>query len=245
MQKARLLILVTCLALALVPASGMIATVMAQSDITFATPEEAISHFFEGLTDGDFTKILQASAVDEISENFEFELSVERLRSFAPFLSFAPANYPLYVEITRVEVTSRIANQVKLFSYSLLMGDDIALERTTPMDIEGARAIVSQVDPSRLTQLELIEIGLPSPTAMNSTRYQEHALRLAATYGADESTERVALFSFEQNDYVLGFSLLRYGDNWKISSLSSPLAGTTSLGAAEPITREEFTAMTS
>jgi hypothetical protein len=34
---------------------------------------------------------------------------------------------------------------------------------------------------------------------MNSAQYLENAGQIARIYGADESTERVALFSFEQN----------------------------------------------
>jgi hypothetical protein len=249
MHKARLLILVTCLALVVVPASGIVASAMAQQNqagnVAFPTPEDAIAYFFEGVAQGDLAKILQSSAIDEMSENFKFDLYVERLRAFAPFQSFAPANYPLYVEINRAEMTSRISNEVKLLAYSLLAGDDIDFDRTILMDIDGARNIVSSVDPSRLAQLELIDVSLPSPTMMNSARYHEIALRIAGTFGADDSTERVALFSFEQNDYILGFSLLRYGDTWKISSATSPISGTSSLGIAEKITQEEFAAMTS
>jgi len=59
-------------------------------------------------------------------------------------------------------------------------------------------------------------------------------------YGADESTERVALFSFEGQDHYVGFMLLRYGDNWKISRQDSPLAGTNALGVPQKTTPAEF-----
>ena len=75
---------------------------------------------------------------------------------------------------------------------------------------------------------------------MNDARYLENAARLASIYGADESTERVALFSFEGNYYYLGFTLLRYGDNWKISSQTSPLAGTSALGTASENNRRRI-----
>jgi hypothetical protein len=55
----------------------------------------------------------------------------------------------------------------------------------------------------------------------------------------------VALVSFEQNYYYLGFTLLRYGTNWKIANQVSQLAGTNVLGAAQGITEAEFERMTS
>lgn len=244
MQKTRLLIVGLCLALLIAPVSGLFAQDSA-GDNTFATPEAAMDHFFDGLIQGDLEKILQASAIDEMSENFAFDLYVDRLRALMAIQSPAPADYPLYVEINRAEITARISTQVKLLSYSLLAGDQIELDRTMIMELAEAQSLVLQVDPSRLAQLEVVEVALPNPEAMSSDRYKENMLRLAVPYGADDSTERVALVSFEGNDYLLGFSFLRYGENWKISSLSSPLAATPVLGTAMPITRSEFADLTS
>src|SRR5690606_37455488 len=105
--------------------------------------EDAIAHFFEGITEGDFAKILQASAVDEMSENFAFDLYVDRLRAFMPSQTLAPADYPLYVEINRAESTARLANQVKLFSYSLLAEDEIELDRATVIELAEAQSLLS------------------------------------------------------------------------------------------------------
>jgi hypothetical protein len=99
------------------------------------------------------------------------------------------------------------------------------------------------VDPQRLASLELIKIGLPDKTLMNSDKYLENATQIARVYGAEEHTERVALFSFEQNYYYLGFTLLRYGDNWKISRQTSPTADISTLGIPEKTTVEEFEQM--
>jgi len=56
-----------------------------------------------------------------------------------------------------------------------------------------------------------------------------------AVQGADELTERVALVMLEGQGYLVGFTLLRYGDGWKVSSQSPPLAGTPSTGVATPV----------
>ncbi len=39
---------------------------------------------------------------------------------------------------------------------------------------------------------------------------------------------------------MIGFTLLRYGDDWKVSSQVSNLAGTSLLGAALPMTPDEY-----
>lgn len=247
MQKRWLLTLVACVVSLVALFSGITATAQQSqsSGAVFRTPEEAITSFFEGVAQGDFAKILQSCAIAEISENFKFDLFIDRIRAFVPYQSFAPTNYPFYVELNKAEITARISNQVKIFAFSLLFSGDIAFDRTNLMDIDGARAFAADVDPSRLAQLELIQIAPPSPAMLNTERYKNNALRIAATFGADDSTERLALFSFEGNDYVLGFTLLRYGDTWKINSANSAIAGTSSLGTPEQVTLEQFAEMTS
>jgi hypothetical protein len=133
---------------------------------------------------------------------------------------------------------------VKIFAYSLLSTQDIDYSQMTMMDVDTAVSFMKEVDPSRLANLEVQEIHLSNARIMNEARYQEIALKIASVYGADDSTERLALFTFEQNDYMLGFTLLQYGETWKISSLSSPIANTSELGGAGKTTKEEFESMT-
>ena len=53
------------------------------------------------------------------------------------------------------------------------------------------------------------------------------------------------LFSFEGQTYSLGFTLLRYGDDWLVSSQSSPIGGTSTIGTATPMSVEEYEDVTS
>jgi hypothetical protein len=247
MQKKRILILITSLAL-LVTAIGGASLAAAppnqSSTVTFSTPEDAITTFFEGMAQGDFSKILQACAINEISENFSFDLSIERLQAFVPFQSYAPANHSFYVELNKAQIASRIADQVKILAYSLLSTQDIDYSQTTLMDVDTAVSFMNEVDPARLSQLEVKEIHLSSTKLMSLPRYEENAVKIARVYGADDSTERLALFSFEQNYYMLGFTLLKYGETWKISSLNSAIANTSVLGGAGKTTIEDFESMT-
>ncbi len=247
MQKKRILILITGLAL-LVTAIGGASLAAAPSNqtstVTFSTPEDAITSFFEGLTQSDFNKILQACALNEISENFRFDTNIDRVQAFLPSQSYAPTDYPFYVELNKAQMASRIASEVKILAYSLLSTQEIDYSQTTRMDVDTAVSFMNEVDPARLADVEVQKIGLPNPAVMSSDRYKENAVKIARVYGADDSTERVVLFTFEQNYYMLGFTLLSYGENWKISILSSPIAGTSPLGDPVKTTKEEFESMT-
>jgi hypothetical protein len=210
------------------------------SSVVFKTPEEAITHYFQGLAQADPDKILQACAVNEMGENFNFELNTERIGLLLPAESLSPTEYPLYVEANKMQLSAQIFTRVKMFAYSLLSSENVDEGIPVQMDPERTTNFIQDIDPEKLDQLEVMRIGLPDKTLMNSASYLENAARMASIYGADELTERVALFSFEQNDYYLGFTLLRYGESWKISSQSSPLAGTSPLGTPQQTSVEEF-----
>jgi hypothetical protein len=213
-------------------------------EMVFKTPEEAIIHYFEGMAQADTDKIFQTCAINEMSEKFRFDLYTERVRALMPILSLSPTDYPLYVETNKIQRSAQIFNRVKIFAFSLLSSEEVGEGKTIIIeDAERINNFMQDVDPRRLAQLEVEKIGLPDEALMNSDRYLKNAAALASIYGADESTERVALFSFEQNYYYLGFTLLRYGENWKISDQFSPLAGTNNSGAPEKTTVEEFEGM--
>lgn len=238
-NRILLLIVVVCLVVAGLANRGA----AAQDQTIFKTPEDAITAFIHGITQGDAEKILQACAINEMGGKFRFDLYTDRLKSFSPYQSPAPADYALYATANKTQQASQILNQVKLFAYSLLSTEDVASGATIIIDAERTNRFMKAVDPKRLAGLEVKKIGLPDKALMSSDRYKANAAKLAGIYSADESTERVMLFSFEGNSYMLGFSLLRYGDSWKVNSPTSPLAATSALGIPAKISEADFDKM--
>jgi hypothetical protein len=232
------------LVLIVISCAGPAMPAIQNSNPGFKTPEEAITYYFEGLTQSDIDKILGACAINEMAEKYRFDLYTERVGGFEPVQSLSPTSHPFYVENNKLLLSSQISNRVKMFAFSLLspeMGNPA--NGFSLLDSEQAARFVQEVNPQRLASLELQKTGLPDKTVMSSANYLENASELAKIYGADESTERVALFLFENNYFYLGFTLLRYGENWKISSQTSPLADISSLGEPEQTTVEEFEEM--
>ncbi len=212
----------------------------------YKTPEEAITAYFDGLAQGDVAKITQACAINEMSEKFKLDLYIQRLGgAFVPPSALAPSDYPLYVEANKMQVKAEIFRQVKIFAYSLLGVEKMSESAlvTKGMDSTRSAAFIKDVDPKRLSGLKLTEIGLAGKSVMSNSKYTDNVAKIAATYGADEETERLALFSFEGSYYYTGFTLLRYGQSWKISSQVSPLANTSALGAPQKTTVAEFEAI--
>jgi hypothetical protein len=209
-------------------------------DETFATPEEAITFFMQGVTQGDVSQIMQACAVDEMTEKFSFDLYTNRI-GYLTISSPAPSDYPFYAEMNRALFTSQILNQVKNLAYGLLATEKATTEgRTVPMDPAGTIQFREEVNPERLAQLQVVAMGLPAPEMANTERNLNNWHSLAQVYGADEFTERVVLLLFEGDYYYIGFMLLRYGENWKISSAASSLGNTNFNGTPLATTEEGF-----
>lgn len=211
------------------------------AEAAFGTPEEAITHYLDGVARNDVDQILQACATHEMAEGFAFALQVEMLGGMMILGEFlSPAETPFYAELNRMKVSARILNQVNLLTLSLLSSEEISPVPIPGVDSERVARFVRELDPMRLAGLEIVSIGRPDEALMDSPRYLEHAARFAGIYGADEQTERVVLLSFEERLFVIGFTLLRYGESWKIGSQSSPLGRTEADGTARESTLEEF-----
>lgn len=155
----------------------------------------------------------------------------------------SPSDYQFYVETNRMFLTSQILGQVRNLSISLLSTEPVDVRIFRPTDAETVNRFIKDVDPQKLSKLEVKKISPPNKTVMNDSKYSANAAEIAKVFQADETTERVALFLYEQNYYYVGFTLLRYGGNWKINTQNSPIGNTDPSGVAKKTTQEEFESM--
>lgn len=207
-----------------------------------STPEGAIAAYVEGVAERDFSAILAATSADNMSKGFDFAALVERLRVLTPRAP-SPSTDDFFIEINKTDFTGQIVGQVKFLTYGLMTTNDILEGKPVRMDAAGADDFASVVRADRLSGLELVKVGIPNPSAMNREQYQVNAAKIAKVYGADASTERVALISFEGLNFAIGFHLLQYGDEWGIMGQSSSLSGLSPLGVPKRVSPEEFEAM--
>lgn len=241
-RRAAVLALLALAAMVVVGGGVFAATSLNQRSVR-ATPEDAVRQYLDGVAANDEHKILQACAIDEVAEHFEFAYQAARLRAITLNYSLLPTDYPFYVEMNRYEQASRMFNQVRGLSYSLLTSTPggQTIVRVTE---EQARQYVKDLDPARLAGLKVASVKFPSAKLAADPRTLSNLATMAKDYGADELTERLALFEWNGKYYAVGFQLLRYGGDWKVLSQTSTLAGTTSSGAAEQTTQAEFDAQT-
>ena len=100
------------------------------------------------------------------------------------------------------------------------------------------------MDPSRLASLKVASVKFPIASLASDSKTLANFAAQAKVYGADEMTERLALFQWNGKYYEAGFQLLRYGQGWLVVSQTSYLAGLDATGAPKATTPDDFDAAT-
>lgn len=221
-------------------ATGMLAVValgapaVAQQPMTFATPEDAVAAYLQGVADADAAEVLAASAVDQMATNLDFPAYIDRLQAWVP-QGPAPATHPMLIDFTLAQQQGMLLGQTRNLVYGLLTDLDLSGGIIAPADSAWAQALVDQLDLARLSGLAVGGIVPPDPDVMASERYLDTMAKQAAVWGADEMTERVATVSLEGRDWLVGFTLMRFGDDWRVAFQTSAIGGTSANGAPMPV----------
>jgi len=184
----------------------------------FASPEAAVHHFVEHLAADDIDGAMQAFQIDDIFAAFDAAANVRSDHGAAL------SDHRIMVGAAKISVTAKFARDTRQFVYGLLLAAPEAYTLTTASD-ESVQRFIGDVDPARLQAVRIMRIDQPAPSAMNSAEGVALAKSRAARQGAEDSTERIALFQLDGMYYAAGFSLLKAGDTWRISDFESVYAG--------------------
>lgn len=221
----------------------ILATVLPTTVVGYETPEAAVREYLEGVSNADIEQVLASTAADEMAAGFRFDELVERVQMYSVTLD-GPTHSPFFAEVQRRDFEGEPLWQARHLAYSLLAPDAFgeALNGDSLRDVgrDWAADLMGELDESRLAGLVVVDIGRPTDERYDSTFNRELLARSASMYGADEQTDRVALILYEGDTYGVGFTLLRYGDDWKVKDQRSPFSGLNLYGAAEPMTSLEF-----
>lgn len=209
----------------------------------FATPEEAIGHFCQGLAAQDFQGALEACAISEQAEGFDFPGWVDRMKAHVPLANPAPATSGLYKELNEAAIAGSFAGQIKMLLYSFFVTAGLEGSSVAPADRAYALEFQEAVAAEQLAGLRLLRVDPPKKAVLESEKNRENFARMAEIYGAQEMTERIVLYELGGRTFLGGFGLYRYGSGWKICRLHSSLAGLSPTGAAVEASPEEYAGM--
>src|SRR5262249_42234511 len=147
-----------------------------------------------------------------------------------------------FVEMNQVRATAEMAEATKLFVYGLLTDIDPMRSERMESDAE-IQAFVQAVNPARLATVKVVRIDQPRPSVTNGPEAQAFLKRWATLNGAEEMTDRIALYQLQGQFFWSGFRLCRYDKSWKIWELESTLGGPlSSKGAVGKTTVAEYEA---
>ena len=207
----------------------------------FSKPEDAIRHFVASLSENDLQKALQACAVEEYAEGYDFAGMVDRMKTLLPMQQMAPSEYGLFAQMNKISAMGTLVSQMKMMIYSFFVPE---VKEGKPMyvggSLEDGNKFAEAVDPGKLKNLKLLRIDPPRQDILNSKLNVENFTKTAVLCGAQEMTERIVLYELDGRLFLGGFGLLRYADGWKIQRLNSNLAGLSAMGTVEETTLNAY-----
>ena len=215
----------------------------APSSAVRSTPEDAVRQYLAGIAANDADKVLQACAIDEVAAHFQFDLQAERLQAIVPSSFLLPSGYQFYAGLNRYGQAYQIFYELRGLAYSLLSSQPVD-QVISPVTADQAQQLVKDLDPSHLAGLTVVSVKFPIARYATDAHTLSNFAAEAKVYGADELTERLALFQLNGKYYDVGFTLVRYGSDWKVLNQISNLAGMPATGAAQQTTPGDFAAAT-
>jgi hypothetical protein len=211
------------------PTASAVPTVASRCEQAIAkqglgTPEAAVSLYVESIAANDFECALRGYAAHELAAAFDFEALVNYAQVLNPSIIRAPAQYPMFVEMNELRAQGEMADASKAFVYGLLTDIDVggvqAMESEAPV-----RAFLQAVNPTRLATLKIVRIDQSRRVVRDGPRAQELFEKFAQLDGAQEMTDRIALYELSGRYFWSGFRLARYDKAWKIHELESSYGG--------------------
>ena len=208
-----------------------------------ATPEDAVRQYLAGVAANDTNQVFGACAIDEVAAHFQFDVQAERLQAILPSTFLLPSGYQFYAGLNRYGQAYQIFVELRGLSYSLLSTEPVD-KIITPVTADQAQQLIKDLDPSHLAGLTVASVKFPIAKFATDAHTLANFAAEAKVYGADELTERLALFQLNGQYYAVGFTLVRYGSDWKVLNQVSNLAGMPATGAAQQTTPGAFAATT-
>ena len=199
----------------------------------FATPEEALTHYMEGLKNLDFDQMLGAFAWETQMEHYSVQANLERLLSYSVYLHprMPSANAFLFA----INLNDLRYNQVALIYRSVeeyILGEDSPANSNTGLisfqkDSDDVSAFFSKFENGRLeklTQMKNIRFLLPDAVTDNKfsmEQNQKSFIIQTACYGADEAVNLIGVADVGDETLYCCPTICRYGDKWYLVSVSS------------------------
>lgn len=199
----------------------------------FATPEEALTCYMEGLRNLDFEQMLSAFAWETQMEHYSFQKHFERVLTYNSSMrprmpSVNDFMFSANVNILRSYQTDMIYHALEEY----ILVDDAPLNTAKgtiifQKDSDEVEEFLKKFDNGRLEKLtQMTNIRFLQPDEItdhmfSTERNQVNFARQTACYGADEAVNLVGVASVGNETLYCFPTICRYGDKWYLVSVSS------------------------
>lgn len=203
----------------------------------FDSPEEAVTFMIDRLADVEVGEASEAFAVETVVEGYSFEAQAERLRSVM-FTTWLPQSSDGYQRINTDVRRGEVAVELRSLIRSVL-APERDQTRTTPLDDDlTAEELADELSPEPLSELAVARVDAID---RSDAAYLENLEQQGAIFGADELRMVAMLLDTAEGQVMGGATVVRYGDQWALLSLTAPILGTPVVGL-EAVTEEEYLA---
>ena len=199
----------------------------------FATPEEALTCYMEGLRNLDFEQMLSAFAWETQMEHYSFKAYFERIRAYQSSMrprmpSVNDFMFSANVNILRFYQVDMIYRSLEAY----ILGEDSPSYSNTgaivfEKDSDDVDVFLQKFDNGRLEKLtQMTNIRFLSPDAVTDNKFsmernQENFIKQTAYYGADEAVNIVGVADVGNETLYCCPTICRYGDRWYLVSVGS------------------------
>lgn len=194
----------------------------------YASPEEAVEDYLDGLKNMDLEQMMGTFAVETFIENYDFEGQLNRMKMYLPSMTVKLPDVnefttALNVESRRSEIANAILSQyVSLCMPGTSLGSSPALPLADEAEVNAfIGEFTANLEKPDFATLKFVAF-LP-PEAVDE-RYSDEAnidniAKQAQIYGADKLESRVAVFELDGKEYMLCVDVADYGGKWRIAQL--------------------------
>ena len=199
----------------------------------FATPEEALACYMEGLKNLDFEQMMSAFAWETQMEHYDLRVFFERMLSYQPTMrprmpSVNNFMFSANVNVLRFYQADLIYRSIEAY----ILGEDAPTNTSTgsisfQKDSDDVEIFLSKFDNGRLEKLsQMTSIRFLSPDALTDNKFSsgnnpESFISQTACYGADETVNLVGVADVGDETLYCCPTICRYGDKWYLVSVNS------------------------
>ncbi|MDR2938965.1 MAG: hypothetical protein LBV08_01450 [Clostridiales bacterium] len=214
----------------------------------FRNVDIAILYFFDNLKREEIHKALGCFTKIKSGEDIYFVNKVFYNGEFNPDTEY-PLEYNIYRDLKELSILNERALGVLGFITSLVLNEDNPINSLKKNgnsflveSFEDARIVFENLNTKYLKTIDVLEIDVPSSELMNSDAPFNYYRREASLNGALDKTERTVLFTYDNNQYFISFTLVKFEEGWKIDNFGAELSLNTPPGhfVCYRVNKEEY-----